>query len=556
MNEPCEDDLPVVWTLEEAEVFEKLQKDMEEATDNDYLTFFQKIHTKGIASRFRDWITSVTIKLNHDYGSSVAIRNVIIYQLVHHHHKRFNIMKSRSERPDMGKDIMYALSQKMVDLQDQLVASEQGLVLNSNLIVTAEAVMTCAKRFVQKMENIPEDFFESRMSYSNSQSILCSLCKLSQRAFFETQFDRFVSNNIEREESERKSWENRRRMDQLAYLPGPDAINLFKAIWPPLRSPLSGSYEMHHFNSPRGATDNFPQFSRLPLEVRYMIWKAELPKNGRIIFTEESRPEGLPWKWTQEARYPRPPLHLICKESYEAMKQVYTFTIELMRNYRGKLDRDKLRRYFDVGGDNWKDIPRLDMACINPDRDIVYRGSSNGHHVRDNMISSSYWTRKLFGLAQVKHLALNMDFVYDAFHEPIIENCIKTTRIKTEQLDRLEASCPNLESLTITCDHRKYAERHFGHLCYLGQSFKLVDVDFKFFFDDKFATPGHYHSLIPSLEYCDELFKYARARGSNYWQRLKLRTAVLVKPIRGWHDASDVYIRYESLALPLEDPST
>ncbi|CAD6439129.1 1d543b52-3f56-4f0f-b9bd-7edc6883aacb-CDS [Sclerotinia trifoliorum] len=243
-----------------------------------------------------------------------------------------------------------------------------------------------------------------------------------------THFQRLMSDDFVLRSKETLLEAQRQRSQiQSEFLPGRNTTKLFKSIWPCSQKQAPVDQAIAHFTSPQNPTIKFPRFLSLPLEPRRMVWKAAL-LDGRIVSKRKWVPEQLS---SEEPCY-RLALQLACKESYKVMHESYTLVLELKTDTMAST------------------IWRIYAAFL-------------------------YWDRKFFGLTGVKHLALKVFHFDDILGQ---KHCVDKTR--KEALDRIEASCPNLKSLTITWTSERCVRKYFGDDSIQGSDYKLIDIDSNF----------------------------------------------------------------------------
>ncbi|TGO36629.1 hypothetical protein BHYA_0119g00190 [Botrytis hyacinthi] len=348
---------PLMWT-KEAQTFQGILNDVKKATNKSHRKFFQTIHARDIVTRTQDWVKTIQLKLSYEQERRIAHRNDEISLLTGYYVERRSILRSQRHSSDAHPKKMHDLSQKMVEQHKRLVGNERTINEVEDMEKMARIAMKNiayrAKYSFKSKKNLPRVLLKSRP---------CGTCtrgreqKFNEGILPNLYFQRALSDRG-RSRSQRTllKTQRQRRKDQLTFLPGPHAINLFKRIRPHSPKAVPLDQKIAQSNLPQGPTNEFHKFTSLPLELRRMIWKAALPE-GRHVFADDWELGLCHLLPSPKASDSKNSLQLVCKESHEVVQERYTFVFQPISNGAAAQYPEK--------------ITALNLLPFNPDKDIA-----------------------------------------------------------------------------------------------------------------------------------------------------------------------------------------
>ncbi|KAF7903990.1 hypothetical protein EAF00_001324 [Botryotinia globosa] len=165
---------------------------------------------------------------------------------------------------------MYDLSQKMMEQHKRLVANERTINevedMEKMAWIARKNIAYRAKHSFKSKKNIPRMLLKSRP---------CGICTRGREHKFNKSisptlyFQRVLSDRGKsRSQRTLLGAQRQRRKDQLTFLPGPQAINLFKSLRPHSPNAVPLDQKIAQPSLPQDPTIKFSKFTSLPPELR------------------------------------------------------------------------------------------------------------------------------------------------------------------------------------------------------------------------------------------------------------------------------------------------
>ncbi|KAF7926132.1 uncharacterized protein EAE97_010432 [Botrytis byssoidea] len=222
----------------------------------------------------------------------------------------------------------------MYDLSQKMMGQHKRLVVNERNINEVEDMEKMARIAMKNIAYRAKHLFQKVLLKSRP----CGICtrgreqKFNEGILPNLYFQRVLSDRG-KSKSQRTMLkaQRQRRKDQLTFLPGPHAINLFKRIRSHSPNAVPLDQKVAQSSLPQDPTIKFSKFTSLPPELRGMIWKAALSE-GRHIFADDWELGLFHLLPSPEVSNSKNSLQLACKESHEVVQERYTFVFQPMSN--------------------------------------------------------------------------------------------------------------------------------------------------------------------------------------------------------------------------------